>query len=111
MTEDRMPAFLAQLAAPGAQLVRATRTDGVELMYLFDPDRESFAEFTADGDDGTTVRQGGPVALWDDVERALAAWLHAGSPDIDAVNLRITADTHTYRIDDHPALRWEHRLV
>ncbi|MFD6342501.1 ATP-grasp peptide maturase system methyltransferase [Streptomyces sp. NPDC060131] len=108
--EEWMPAFLAQLAAPGVQFVRAATSDGTQLLYVFDPERESFAEFTADGD-GWTVRQGGPVALWDDIERALTAWQDAGSPDITAVRLRITADSHTYWIDDDPALRWQHRLA
>ncbi len=40
-----MPAFLAQLAAPGAQFVRATTSEGVQLLHLFAPERESFAEF------------------------------------------------------------------
>jgi methyltransferase of ATP-grasp peptide maturase system len=110
LLDDWMPAFLAQLAAPGAQFVRATRSDRSQLRYVFDPDRESFAQFTADGD-GWTVRQGGPVALWDDIEKALVAWQQAGSPDIDTVRLRLTADSHTYWIEDHPSLRWEHRLA
>ncbi|MFC5665402.1 ATP-grasp peptide maturase system methyltransferase [Kitasatospora misakiensis] len=105
-----MPAFIAQLAAPGAQLVRATADDGVQLLYLFDPGRESFAEFIADGE-AWTVRQGGPVALWDVIERALLAWQDAGRPDITAVQLRITDRAHTYWIGDNPELRWEHRLV
>ena len=110
LLDDWMPAFLAQLAAPGAQLVRATRSDGTRLLYLFDPERESFAQFTA-GSNGWTVRQGGPVTLWDDIEKALVAWQDAGSPDINAVQLRVTASAHTYWIDDHPSLRWEHRLA
>lgn len=68
-----MPAFLAQLAAPGAQFVRATGGDGSPLRYLFDPEKESFAEFVADGE-SWTVRQGGPVGLWDDVERSIVTW-------------------------------------
>ncbi|MEW2636025.1 ATP-grasp peptide maturase system methyltransferase [Streptomyces sp. NPDC048389] len=110
LLEEWMPAFLAQLAAPGAQFVRAATNDGVRHLYVFDPERESFAEFRADNDDWT-VRQGGPVALWDDIERALTAWHDAGSPDITAVQLRITDRSHTYWIDDQPELRWEHRLA
>ncbi|WP_236245253.1 ATP-grasp peptide maturase system methyltransferase [Streptomyces sp. CC210A] len=110
MLEEWMPSFLAQLAAPGAQFVRAATGDGTPLLYVFDPERESFAEFLAEGD-AWTVRQGGPVALWDDVERALVAWQDAGAPDIDAVRLRVTAESHLYWIDASPALRWEHRLA
>ncbi|WP_338485258.1 ATP-grasp peptide maturase system methyltransferase [Streptomyces sp. SCSIO 75703] len=108
--EEWMPAFLAQLAAPGAQLVRATDGDGAPLRYLFDPERESFAEFRPRGG-GWSVRQGGPVALWDVVEHALLAWRDAGGPGIEAVRLRVTGRSHHYRIEGSPELRWEHRLA
>ncbi|MFI1973762.1 ATP-grasp peptide maturase system methyltransferase [Streptomyces wedmorensis] len=124
MLDEWMPAFLTQLAAPGAQLVRAATSEGAQLFYLFDPERESFAEFTADGA-GWRVRQGGPVALWDNVEEALTAWQGAGSPDITSVRLHVTDRCHTYWIGgqqittrtsshwigDGSALRWQHRLV
>ncbi|MGW1772505.1 ATP-grasp peptide maturase system methyltransferase [Streptomyces sp. NPDC002104] len=123
LLDEWMPAFLAQLAAPGAQYVRAATREGAQLLYLFDPEHESFAEFTPAGD-GWRVRQGGPVALWDDVEQALTAWQAAGSPDITAVRLHITDRCHTYWIGgqqittrtsshwigDKSALRWQHRL-
>ncbi|MFD3558793.1 ATP-grasp peptide maturase system methyltransferase [Streptomyces sp. NPDC058686] len=110
LLEEWMPAFLAQLAAPGAQFVRAATLEGAQLLYVFDPELESFAEFTNDGD-SRTVRQGGPVALWDDIEKALTAWQAAGSPDITAVRLRITESTHTYWIEENPSLRWQHQLT
>ncbi len=110
LLEEWMPAFLAQLAAPGAQFVRAVHSDGAQLRYLFDPERESFAEFIADGE-SWTVRQGGPVALWDDVERSLVAWQDAGAPGIDSVRLRVTEGSHLYWIGKSPSLRWEHRLA
>ncbi|MFE6227680.1 ATP-grasp peptide maturase system methyltransferase [Streptomyces sp. NPDC057854] len=108
--EQWMPAFLAQLAAPGAQFVRATGGDGSPLRYLFDPERESFAEFLV-GDGGWTVRQGGPVALWDEVERSLVAWQDAGAPEIDSVRLHVTPASHRYWIDQAPSLCWEHRIT
>ncbi|MFF8321932.1 ATP-grasp peptide maturase system methyltransferase [Streptomyces bobili] len=110
LLDEWMPAFLTQLAAPGAQLVRATGSDGARLLYLFDPDRESFAAFTQDPA-GWTVRQGGPVALWDEMEQTLTAWQDAGQPDISAVRLHITNRAHTYWIGEKPLLRWEHRLA
>ncbi|MCB5909839.1 ATP-grasp peptide maturase system methyltransferase [Streptomyces pinistramenti] len=110
MLDEWMPAFLAQLAVPGAHLVRAARSDGTKLLYVFDPERESFAAFTAGGD-GWTVRQGGPVPLWDDIEQAITAWQNAGSPDITAVRLHITDRSHTYWIEGDPSLRWQHRLA
>lgn len=111
LLEEWTPAFLAQLAAPDVQLVQAVSDDsGQTVHYLFDPGRESFAELTDDAT-GWTVRQGGPVALWDAVEDALTAWQDAGRPDIGAVRLRVTAEAHAYRIGEVPALRWEHRLA
>ena len=109
LLDDWMPAFLAQLAAPGAHLVRAARGDGTRLLYLFDPDRESFAEFIAH-DGRWTVRQGGPVSLWDRIEEALVSWEAAGRPEIDCVRLRITQASHHYWIEGSPGLNWEHRL-
>lgn len=101
-----MPAFLAQLAAPGTQFVRAVG-DGRETVYLFDTGRESFAALTDDGS-GWHVRQGGPAAIWDAVESAVVAWRDAGEPDITSVRMRVTRESHAYWIGDRPALRWTH---
>lgn len=110
MLEEWTPAFLAQLAAPDAQLVKTAADDGQVVHYLFAPNRESFAAITGDGN-GWTVRQGGPVALWDAVERALTGWTKAGRPEISAVQLRLTIRSHEYWIGEEPSLRWEHRLA
>ncbi|MFI0220172.1 ATP-grasp peptide maturase system methyltransferase [Streptomyces lydicus] len=118
---DWMPAFLAQLAAPGAQLVCAV-SDSRETVYLFDTSRESFAALTTDGDEWN-VRQGGPVAIWDAIESAVTAWKDAGEPDITTVRMAVTPETHaywigdqqlaspdrSYSIDEKPELRWLHR--
>lgn len=110
LLEDWMPAFLAQLAAPGARFTRATSQEGNRLLHLFDPDRESFASFTEN--DGTwTVHQGGPAALWDAIEEALTAWQDADRPNITEVRLRVTKERHTYWIDGHPALSWQQDLA
>ncbi|MFJ6718105.1 ATP-grasp peptide maturase system methyltransferase [Streptomyces sp. NPDC091259] len=107
--DEPMPAFLAHLAAPTAQVLRARTDDGKALVYLFDPDRESFAELTQNGDEWV-VRQGGPVALWDDIERALCGWRDAGHPGITEVRLRVTESSHTYWIGDSSTLLWQHPL-
>ncbi|MFF5442202.1 hypothetical protein [Streptomyces achromogenes] len=73
-------------------------------------ERESFAQLNDNGH-GWTVRQGGPIALWDAIEDALIAWQEAGRPDISAVRLQITPQAHAYRIGEKPALRWEHRVA
>ncbi|GAA3292759.1 ATP-grasp peptide maturase system methyltransferase [Streptomyces cinereospinus] len=117
---DWVPAFLAQLAAPGTQLVRAV-SESRETVYLFDTAREAFAALTADGDDWN-VRQGGPVAIWDAIENALTAWRDAGEPDITTVRMevtpkahaywiggqQITTDARSYWIGERGGLRWTH---
>ncbi|SHL58220.1 Protein-L-isoaspartate(D-aspartate) O-methyltransferase (PCMT) [Actinacidiphila paucisporea] len=111
LLEEWTPAFLAQLGAPGALPLQAVSADsGRTVHYLFDPERESFAELTEDAT-GWTVRQGGPVALWDAVEQALTAWQDSGRSGIGTVRLRVTAEAHSYWIGDEAALRWEHRLT
>ncbi len=108
--EQWTPAFIAQLAAPGVQLIRAVTEDDAETVYLSDTDRESFAALTPD-QGGWAVRQGGPVALWDAVENGITAWQEAGRPDISAVRIQVTDRSHIYRIGETPALHWEHRLA
>ncbi|WP_217201751.1 ATP-grasp peptide maturase system methyltransferase [Streptomyces buecherae] len=124
LLEEWMPAFLAQLAAPGSQFVHGADSTGTPVLYLLDSERESFASFR-EGAGGWVVRQGGPVALWDRVEAALIAWRAAGSPDVDSVQLHITDRTHTYWIGSDGTggslveppggavdpLRWEDRVA
>ncbi|MEV8480056.1 ATP-grasp peptide maturase system methyltransferase [Streptomyces sp. NPDC051173] len=110
LLEEWMPAFLAQLAAPGVQLIQVVPDGGAETAYLFDTERESFAALTSHGD-GWTVREGGPVALWSDIESALMAWQAAGRPDIGSVRMKVTLKAHIYGIGESPALHWEHRLA
>ncbi|KIF02152.1 methyltransferase [Streptomyces sp. RSD-27] len=107
--DELMPAFLVQLAAPTAQVLRVQDSDGNPQVYLLDPDRESFAELLRNGDEWR-VRQGGPVRMWDDVERALLGWAAAGRPDITEVRLHVTERSHTYLIGNAPDLRWVHPL-
>ncbi len=125
LLDDWMPAFLAQLTAPRSQLVRAGAADGTQLLYLFDTDRESFAAFTEDDTGGWSVRQGGPVALWDAIEATLDAWRATGRADISDVRLHITDRAHVYwiggrqvttgrrshRVGEESGLRWEHHLT
>ncbi|MFC9298358.1 ATP-grasp peptide maturase system methyltransferase [Streptomyces sp. NPDC057011] len=107
--DEPMPAFLAQLAAPAAQILRVRAGDGTPRVYLFDPNRESFAELIQDGAEWT-VRQGGPVRLWDDIERALLGWAGIGQPGISEVSIHVAEGHHTYRLANYPDLRWEHPL-
>ncbi|WP_194858988.1 hypothetical protein [Streptomyces sp. SUK 48] len=58
-----------------------------------------------------TVRQGGPLPLWDTIERTLIAWQDAGAPDITEVRLHLTQEAHTYWIEGHPELCRQHRVL
>lgn len=107
--EEWMPALLAQLAAPGAELVTATEEDGARTVYLFDSDRESFAALTSQ-DGSWVVRQGGPVALWDLIESDVTTWDNSGRPDIDQVQLKVSDRAHSYSIATEPELRWIHTV-
>lgn len=105
--DELMPAFLVQLAAPTAQVLRVQDSDGRPSVCLFDPTRESFAELVQDGD-AWDVRQGGPVRLWDDVERALLGWESLGRPNITEVRVEVTERGHTYCLGSGSELRWDH---
>ena len=99
--------------APDAQLIYGTADTGEQTVYLIDPARESFARLTEDlteDKEGWRVWQGGPVGLWDEVERTVAAWEDAGKPDITEVRVRVTKQSHLYWVGNVPGLRWEHRL-
>ncbi|WP_405437075.1 ATP-grasp peptide maturase system methyltransferase [Streptomyces avidinii] len=104
-----MQAVLAHLAAPSAQVLRAWSSNGAPLFYVFDPDRESFAELVNEGGEWL-VRQGGPVSLWDNIERALIGWHRMGRPGIGEVRLQVTERSHAYWIEGSADLHWEHPL-
>lgn len=109
LLREWMPAFLAQLAVPDTQVIRATDSKGLAI-HLFDVRGESFAELRQNGDRTWTVRQGGPRRIWDRIEDTLAGWYAIGSPDITMVRLRITHERHEYWIEGDNRLRWEHGL-
>ncbi len=110
------PAFFAQLAAPGVQLIRSLDDDGSSRTYLFDVDRESFAELTEASVEGEwNVRQGGPLGLWDRIEETLALWQANGEPGIEDVRLAVDERGHTYWIgeekpDGPNGPVWTHRV-
>lgn len=70
--------FVAQLALPHARSFSMPGDDGTMSTYVLDARNDAFAVLTPDGE-GWSVRQGGPVLLWDAVEQALALW-HAAGP-------------------------------
>ncbi|MFE7632754.1 hypothetical protein ACFU7Z_01945 [Kitasatospora sp. NPDC057518] len=108
LLNDPTPAFLVQLAFPEAWFWVTTGEDLESVYCLSVPGASAQIQ---DDTYGWTVHQGGRPALWDEIERLLAAWQEAGRPDLTAVRLRVTADTQTAWVPGHPALRWEKRLV
>ncbi|CAL9471851.1 Protein-L-isoaspartate O-methyltransferase [Streptomyces sp. enrichment culture] len=74
LVDDWTGAFVAQLAAPSAELM--TTGDGV---VLVDVATGSQAWTSTDGE-GWVVHQHGPLRLWDAVEDGLRAWRAAGAP-------------------------------
>ncbi|CAM2892993.1 MULTISPECIES: ATP-grasp peptide maturase system methyltransferase [Streptomyces] len=83
--------FVAQLALPHARHFSLPADDGTVSTYVLDARNDAFAVLTPDGD-GWTVRQGGPVLLWDAIEQALALWQDAASPGPTEFGLTVTPD-------------------
>ncbi|MDI6407462.1 ATP-grasp peptide maturase system methyltransferase [Streptomyces albus] len=75
--------FLAQSAVPDAQL-----TTVGEVVHLVDVVTGSAATLTP-GEDGWAVREGGPVKLWERIERVLDAYDAAGAPGPETFTLHV----------------------
>lgn len=93
--------LLVQLAVPNSQHATGTDEDGLPLSYLVDVVTGSYAVVSSAG--GTVV-QGGPVRIWDAVERAVQAWRDAGSPGIEAFKVTVTPDRQVVGFADAPDL-------
>jgi methyltransferase of ATP-grasp peptide maturase system len=87
--DDPTGRFVAQLAAQDARHMRMSIQDGPVADYLVDPPSDSCAVLTAQPDGSFTVRQSGPVALWDVIEDTLTAWQAAGAPGVHAFRIRV----------------------
>lgn len=94
---ERVPRLLMQLSAPGLQ--HATSGTAKESTnYFVDITDGSYAVLTAD-----EIRQGGPQRIWDTIEQSLDIWREAGSPGVDAFEVRIDADGEFVMLGSH---RW-----
>lgn len=92
LLQDWTGLFVAQLAAPSAELLRAG-----ERVILLDVATGSQAWTEAARGSSWSVHQHGPLRLWDQVEEALATWQDAGSPDQSAFGVTISPD-HIQRV-------------
>lgn len=82
--------FVAQLATPRAQRLSLTM-DGKTHHVLVDVEAGAWAALVQDGEQWT-VRQGGPVQLWDAVEEHLLHWRADGSPTLNRFEIIITPE-------------------
>lgn len=89
----RMPGsgFVAQLAMPNARTFDMPGNDGHMRTYVLDAANESFAVLSEDGD-GWSVREGGPVSLWGEVEQSLTLWQAKGSPPATEFGVSVEPD-------------------
>ncbi|MDW6061062.1 ATP-grasp peptide maturase system methyltransferase [Streptomyces sp. FXJ1.4098] len=86
LVEDWTGQFLAQLAAPSAELM--TSGDGVILVDV----ATGSQAWTESAADGWQVHQHGPLHLWDQVEDALITWQGAGSPSQSDFGMTVETD-------------------
>ncbi|MEV6329607.1 ATP-grasp peptide maturase system methyltransferase [Streptomyces sp. NPDC051909] len=84
--------FVAQVVMPNARHFTMRDDSGIESTYVLDAENDSFAVLTQQGDDTWTVRQGGPSALWDDLEEAISLWHAADSPPPTGFGVSVTPD-------------------
>ncbi|MGA5191861.1 ATP-grasp peptide maturase system methyltransferase [Streptomyces exfoliatus] len=92
--DDWTTRFVAQLAAPRAQLVRISLDGGEAHPVLIDVDAGSWASHCRDGE-RWIVRQGGPDRLWDRIEEYVSRWRRDGSPDLDRFRITVTPHAQT----------------
>ncbi|QHC30113.1 MULTISPECIES: ATP-grasp peptide maturase system methyltransferase [unclassified Streptomyces] len=86
LLEDWTGQFLAQLAAPSAELM--TTGTGVILVDV----ATGSQAWTEPAGEGWTVHQHGPLQLWDQVEGALTTWRSAGSPTLSDFGMTVEED-------------------
>ncbi|WP_326644470.1 ATP-grasp peptide maturase system methyltransferase [Streptosporangium sp. NBC_01755] len=83
--DDWTGLFVAQLGAPSAE-----KLGGGDDVFLLDVATGSQATTERSASGGWTVRQHGPLRLWDAVENAILTWQQAGSPHQSAFGLTVT---------------------
>ncbi|MFF3402107.1 ATP-grasp peptide maturase system methyltransferase [Streptomyces sp. NPDC002659] len=94
--------FLAQLAAPSAELLSIG-----DSVILVDVATGSQAWTEPAGGSGWTVHQHGALRLWDQVEVALATWQEAGAPDQSAFGMTVTDDAQTVWMGEPSGPSWQ----
>lgn len=93
--------FVAQLAAPSAELLGSG-----DHLVLMDVATGSQATTQAEPGGGWTVRQHGPLRLWDEVEDAILTWQGAGSPHQSGFGLTVTRTDQKIWLGDPDGPSW-----
>lgn len=88
--DDWTARFVAQLAAPRAQRISLSGAEGTEHV-LVDVESGAWAALAQHGEKWT-VRQGGPVHLWDAVEDHLLRWRADGAPALERFEVLVTPE-------------------
>ncbi|WP_328792873.1 ATP-grasp peptide maturase system methyltransferase [Streptomyces sp. NBC_00273] len=91
--------FLAQSAVPDAQM-----TTVGEAVHLVDVVTGSAATLTPDDNGAWTVREGGPLKLWERIEHVLDAYDAAGRPGPETFTLHVYDGGQHLRHSQMPAL-------
>ncbi|OIJ92222.1 methyltransferase [Streptomyces sp. MUSC 14] len=100
VVDDWTGLFVAQLAAPSAELIRTDSS-----IALVDVATGSQAWIEPDGS-GWTVHQDGPLHLWDQVEASLQVWQEAGAPDQTAFGMSVTEWDQVVWLGSPDGPRW-----
>ncbi|MER5621993.1 ATP-grasp peptide maturase system methyltransferase [Streptosporangium sp. NPDC002544] len=100
--DDPAGLFVGQLAAPSA-----VRLGGGEEVALLDVATGSQATTRPDPAGGWTVRQHGPLRLWDAVEGAVLLWQGAGSPHQSAYGLTVSGERQCVWLGDPGGPSWD----
>lgn len=74
--------------------------------YFLHPESESFAVLSGNADEGFTVRQGGPVQIWDSIESAIGDWREQGSPQVTDFRVRVTLEAQEIYPESTPNVSW-----
>lgn len=101
LLQDWTGAFVAQLAAPSAELMTTDDT-----VILTDTATGSQA-WTEPATDGWTIHQHGPLRLWDQTEHALTTWQSAGAPDQTHFGMTVTDHEQAVWIGTPDGPRWQ----
>lgn len=104
--QEWTPRFVAQLAAPSAELVE--NEDGVTMLDVA-TGSQAWTEKLPSGD--VRVHQRGPLRLWDRIEDAFAQWEAAGAPDQSCFGMSVTADAQRVWLGSPDGPSWDLPLL